>query len=420
MKTTNFAHPALIRLLILILAMLMVFTFSPITKYAFADDEASDEEAAEETTEEAADEESEEASEEAEEETPAPLPVLKYKPVSPSYVINPLTGERSTDKSKTVKTRVVGVVVENHPEARPQWGMEDPYYAPDIILEGEVEGGISRMLWMWGDYNKMPDYVGPVRSARPPFVRFSELFNAMFIHWGMSESSGAYTGADYYFNNDGVDHIDGMYYESSGPFDRMSGTGRASEHTAIVYGSLLPGYLEEYFNTERNPDLTTSLKFHKYKEVRGEPGSCSDVFIQFSSISKSTDWYYWAPDQKYYTYDFENNASRDNILVLMDTTTYVSKVENYASYCNYDFSGGDAYLASCGAVQYIKWTVEDGKLKLYDPETGEDVPLNPGKTYIGWASSNNGGYCTITAGETAPKAEASPLVCYQEWEPEYK
>ena len=102
------------------------------------------------------------------------------------------------------------------------------------------------------------------------------------------------------------------------------------------------------------------------------------------------------------------------VLILMDTTQYVTK--STTTYCNYNFAGGDAYLASCGAVENIKWRVEGGKLRLYrnvtkkaadgsETTVEETVPLNPGKTYIGWASSNYGGWCSIKAGE-APAAKA--------------
>lgn len=411
MKTYRYVHSSLLRLLILLLALTLVFslTLRPVFAFADSEDEAS-EEAAEETSEEAAegtDEETTEGTDEeaVEEEIPKTYPKLLYKPVSRTYVYNSLTGEWGFDPAKVIGTRVVGVVVENHPAARPQWGMDDPYYSPDIILEGEVEGGISRMLWMWADYNKMPYFVGPVRSARPPFIRFSELFNAMFVHWGMSESDGGYTGADYYFYNDGVDHLDGMYYESSGPFGRNWDSGRSAEHLAIVYGDILPEYLESYFDTSKDPGLTTELKFHKTKEPRGEKASCYDLYLQLSDISKSTEWYYDEDDQLYYSDSFETNVARDNILVLFDTTYYVSKVANYAAYCNYDLAGGDAYLASCGSIQYIKWYVDNGKLKLYDPATEEEVPMNPGKTYIGWVSSNYGGYCSVTEGDAEPEPE---------------
>ena len=412
MNSFKRSHPGLAGLITIILAILIVFAYASSASFAFADSEdpATDEavaETSEEATGEAVGETAEGTDEEAaEEEVPRTYPKLLYKPVSKTYVYNSLTGEWGFDPSKVIGTRVVGVVVENHPAARPQWGMDDKNSSPDIILEGEVEGGISRMLWLWADYNKMPYFVGPVRSARPPFVRFSELFDAMFIHWGMSESEGYYTGADYYFYADGVDHLDGMYYESSGPFGRNWDSGRAAEHLAIVYGGILPEYLESYFDTARDPSLTTELKFYKTKEVRGAKASCQDIFVQFSNISKSTEWMYDKASQKYYTYDFETNVTRDNILILMDTTFYVTKVST--TYCNYDLGGGDAYLASCGAVQNIKWSVENGKLRLYDPNTGEDVPLNPGTTYIGWASSNYGGYCYITPGEPEPDPVPGP------------
>ena len=104
--------------------------------------------------------------------------------------VNPLTGateEEGYDPAAD-NQRIAAFVVENAPEARPQWGMDDPDYSPDIVLQGEVEAGITRTLWMYADYNKLPEIIGPMRSARPPYIRFSELFDAVFIHWGMSSS----------------------------------------------------------------------------------------------------------------------------------------------------------------------------------------------------------------------------------------
>ena len=412
------------RLIILVLAAALITAFGLSADFAFADSGSSDTQATTEAAAEddaaAEDAEAEEGSEDLEgpsyrpaPEDPSLVPNHKVR-VSKPYTYNTLTGQWGLDSDKVINTRVVGVVVENHPAARPQWGMDDKYFAPDIILEGEVEGGISRMLWLWADYNKMPQMVGPVRSARPPFVRFSELFDAMFVHWGMSESGGGYTGADYYFRNDGVDHLDGMYYESSGPFGRNWSSRRSSEHLAVVYGGPLPGYLESYFSTGRRPDRTTQLSFYETKEVRGEPGSCNELFVKFSNISKSTYWYYDTKTRKYYTGDFKTNVARDNLLILMDTTQYVTK--GHTTYCNYNFAGGNAYLASCGAVQNIKWRIDSGKLYLYQnvtkkhadgSETTEEeaVSLNPGKTYIGWVSSNYGGYCSVTAGEPEPEKD---------------
>lgn len=129
--------------------------------------------------------------------------------------INPLTGENGYNASALGK-RPVAVVVENEystEAVRPQWGIGDA----DIVLEGESEFS-TRLLLFWADYTAVPDMVGPTRSARPPFIRFSQLFDSVFIHAGMSKSKGAYIGADTVFETDNVDHInllncteDGVY-----------------------------------------------------------------------------------------------------------------------------------------------------------------------------------------------------------------
>ena len=73
-------------------------------------------------------------------------------------VLNPLTGEEGFSESAVGK-RPVAIVVENLRPARPQWGIT----SPDIICEGEVEGGISRMLWLYADTKDVPEKVGPLR-----------------------------------------------------------------------------------------------------------------------------------------------------------------------------------------------------------------------------------------------------------------
>ena len=161
---------------------------------------------------------------------------------------NPLTGQTTEEgfDENALNQRVVAFVVENTSEARPQWGMDDPEYSPDIVLQGEVEAGITRTLWMYADYNKLPEVIGPMRSARPPYIRFSELFDSVFIHWGQSSSKGNYVGANTVFKQDNVDHINQMAFdESVGLFDRDHTRSVSMEHTGILYGAKVPEALEK-------------------------------------------------------------------------------------------------------------------------------------------------------------------------------
>ena len=95
--------------------------------------------------------------------------------------INPLTGEANYPE-ELLKNRPVLISVENHKDARPQWGITDA----DIVWEMEAEGGITRMLLMFADASRLPDKVGPTRSARHYFVEIVEGFDAIFVHFGGS------------------------------------------------------------------------------------------------------------------------------------------------------------------------------------------------------------------------------------------
>lgn len=352
--------------------------------------------------------------------------------------MNSLTGATEADGYDPAadNQRIAAFVVENAPEARPQWGMDDPEYSPDIVLQGEVEAGITRTLWMYADYNKLPEIIGPMRSARPPYIRFSELFDAVFIHWGKSASKGEYVGADTVFEEDGVDHIDQMtFYDETGMYDREGTRQVSMEHTGIVYGKKVPAALEEA-GFRKEPEEYTHLDFSDIAWLSGVvPAHQIRVTYSDKAAWDSTTWTYDSEDRQYHTANFQNDFARDNLLVLSDETEYIDK-DNYSgsgatlTYCDYALGGGTGYLLSQGAVKEIEWRVEDGKLVLIDveatkrakekaeqakaeaEEAGEEVEeseeegpveinasLYPGKTWIGWISSNNGGKMEIMGSE---------------------
>ena len=394
MKSSLLRHEIILRIGALLMILALVFSFSAC---------GSNEQGSADEDQAAQTEENTETAEETKSESKGPAFEPKTVQKQKSQ-INVLTGELGSKKNK-IKTRVVGIVVENHPQSRPQWGMDDPKYSPDIILEGEVEGGFTRMFWMWADYNALPDYVGPVRSARPPFILFSEFFDSYFVHWGRSHTEAGYTGASYYFKRDNIAHLDGMYYERTAPFDRKQGTGRAIEHTAIVYGDQLPKTLESKFRTKLTMKKCSKLNFYRTKKARGKKKSCYGLTLKFSDRTQTTEWKYNEKDKKYYSSSFQTNVARDNLLVLFDNTSYQTK-PGYTTYCNYEVGGGKGYYASCGAVQKIEWKVKKGKLYLYEKGKVKAAPgakakksqlsMNPGKTWIGWASANHNGKCSIT------------------------
>ena len=280
-----------------------------------------------------------------------------------------------------------------------------------------------------------------MRSARPPFIKFSELFDSIFIHWGLSHSKGNYVGASTVFKKDDVDHIDNYGQDL---YTRDSSRAVNVEHRGQVIGEKVPAAIEEEgFRT--TPEDYTKLYFNDETAPVSEE-SATNVNVTYSERSfESTPWVYNEEDGMYHTNAFENDFKRDNLLILYDDTEYITK-ENYqgpgsagsVTYCDYKLAGGTGELYSQGTKKEIEWEVKDGKLILKDPSVdyetattaneeafeaakkdkqetykkpyiivspeGEDLeeeeiaeqsyivqPLNKGKTWIGWVSRNNGG-----------------------------
>ena len=80
----------------------------------------------------------------------------------------PLNGQMLSKTQKNIweAQRPLGIMVENHKEARPQSGLS----SADVIYEAVAEGGITRFLAIF--YCQNASYVGPVRSARVYFLTF--------------------------------------------------------------------------------------------------------------------------------------------------------------------------------------------------------------------------------------------------------
>ncbi len=409
----------------LILALMMTASLSAGTfTYADTEDEASGE-----TTEAV-------TTEEADADAAAPLVAKARKAAADGLaakqaadqeaakknVKNPLTGLGDYN-ADAVGKRPLAVVVENDPKARPQWGIDDPEKSPDIIVEGEMEGGETRTLWFWADMTALPSQVGPTRSARPPYIRFSELFDAIFVHCGLSHSSSDYVGADAVFEQDGVDHINMLTYGERGMFGRDYSRTSMLEHTAYVDGSKVMDTINEFgFRLDLKEGGATTFSFigeepeeepaigeglaAQYRYSCGlvafppapeEPAGtvCNSLDLSFSSITPTKHWEYSESDKMYHTQDYYTDVARTNILILYDTTQYVVRANTWGSnpetYTDYLYEGGSGKLAHDGRIEEITWKVEGGKLVLTDAN-GETAKLAPGKTWIAFSSSNHGGW----------------------------
>ena len=74
--------------------------------------------------------------------------------------------------------RPIAVMVENHPDSRPQSGLSDA----SLVYEAITEGGITRFMAVYGP--NVPKKVGPVRSARTYYIDWLQEYSALYAHVG--------------------------------------------------------------------------------------------------------------------------------------------------------------------------------------------------------------------------------------------
>ncbi|MCK5511047.1 DUF3048 domain-containing protein [Candidatus Parcubacteria bacterium] len=75
----------------------------------------------------------------------------------------------------------IAVMIDNHPGARPAHGLEKA----QLVIEAEAEGGTTRYMAFFAN-NENVEKIGPVRSARPYFVDWSQELSALYVHVGGS------------------------------------------------------------------------------------------------------------------------------------------------------------------------------------------------------------------------------------------
>jgi hypothetical protein len=152
-----------------------------------------------------------------------PVPTAKVvaekpKP-KPAPIVSPLTGNVVDSKDKTTWP-VIGVMIENSPDARPQSGLKDA----GVVYEAIAEGGITRFLALYQE--DRPGNIGPIRSSRPYYLDWAMAFDASYAHVGGSPDALAR------IKSIGVHDMDQFY--NAGSYHRV--TSRYAPHN--VYTSV--------------------------------------------------------------------------------------------------------------------------------------------------------------------------------------
>ncbi len=325
-----------------------------------------------------------------------PAPTATPEPYDP----NPLTGEAKG--SDYVAVRPVAIMINNIAQARPQRGINDA----DVLYEIMVEGGITRFMGLFNNYEALGD-VGPVRSARDQFFRLVMPFQPLYVHIGRSGITQQYIDDVEYgdLNLDG-NGFDDLIYRDQGRLNQ----GYSYEHTAFTTGERLKSYVD-WKDVDMSRDLSSPIfDFVDYREparsLSGED-ALSVGIVHSNSYRTYFDYdvtsnkyrmsqYSWTVGGVRDTVD-ENTGEQtcfDNVIVLFtEITTYPYPGGNLDANGNdkgdpdykkvdYDF-GGVGYYINGGKAEKIRW--QKGPIQyalLLTDEAGNSLKVNRGKSYV--------------------------------------
>lgn len=129
-------------------------------------------------------------------------------PIVPTPTPAPVYRSQTTGKvlPEAAVYKPIGIMIENHRDARPQTGLQ----AADVVYEAMAEGA-TRFLAIFND--TLPENVGPVRSARLYYLKFANEWDSIYVHIGGPSSGKAsvYTKAASALVKLRVDFIRGTY-----------------------------------------------------------------------------------------------------------------------------------------------------------------------------------------------------------------
>lgn len=285
--------------------------------------------------------------------------------------------------------RITAIMVNNISHARPSYGLSEA----KIIVESKTEGGITRLMAMYEDYEKIPK-VGSMRSARDQFLQILIPTYGFYVHEGPSQNQPTnWLIRDYEYDHYDLQPNDGPLY-----WDEPARNAEFNWHN--VDGEHIDNTIERKGLSDKHSYGSPFFYFGSYEEAPRVPDEGDiDEFTVVHSASYRTHFEY--KDSKYYMsmfggggggvqpyIDANNNqqVNFDNVLVLFMPTSIWPNTQASGGLVKMDMSdGGGGFYFTQGGFERVIWRkgAPDQPLRLENIDRSEaPVVVNPGTTYI--------------------------------------
>ena len=280
----------------------------------------------------------------------------------PQKYYSQLTGLEVSEEDS--KQPILGIMVENHPDARPQTGLD----SAGIVFETIAEGGITRYLALFQE--NQPEEIGPVRSVRVYYLDWAMGFDASLAHVG-----GAADALNLIDQRNAKSLSQFQYTE---PYHRTDD--RVAPHNMYATTSLLRSLQKdlnhktaEFDPIPRSDDspITEEEKDDEAKVIK----------IDFSIPTYGVEFRY-RPETNDYVRHLDGSpdidAATNKPIVVKNVVVIWMKTDTISA------TGlGNGILFKDGKSQNIKWAMPSyrERIKFSDKE-GNEIELNKGDLWI--------------------------------------
>jgi hypothetical protein len=274
----------------------------------------------------------------------------------------------------------IGIMVENSPGARPQTGLD----RADLIFESESEYGVTRFLALFD--REGPPVIGPVRSARKPFIEMATPYRVPYAHAGGSNEALSMLAS----SPGGLLNVDEIYV-CGGCFWRS--TDREAPHNLYTSSDR-----QVAFAKERSFALSTLRRFPEGNLAGGQPV----VKIAYDWGQGTQDGAWQWDGQRYLRLQagephLMSDGARlatDNLVLLFTRFVWRPDAQPQSGLYQIDVVGsGDGILYRDGKGWPIRWskasrsahinlTLPDGSPALLRPDGQTWVTYLKGPSYV--------------------------------------
>jgi hypothetical protein len=282
--------------------------------------------------------------------------------------VYPLTGLPAPDPLATLRPAIV-VKIDNHPDARPQAGLDQA----DIVYEELVEG-ITRFFTIFQSMDAAP--VGPIRSARSTDVDLLDQLNRPLFVWsGGNRNVVRQIG--------GANAISMAYGQGPGFYRDRRGRSVATEHTLFNDGT-------PTIYSQVQAGQVAPVPFFSYRPV-GTPSAAGQpvTTIDASMNSVPVHWA-WDPAQGLWIRSEYNAPHLDAAGVPVNAANVVVQFVPYRTSSAdarspeaVTVGEGDAWIFTDGKLIFGRWSRPDvNKPAVFTDAGGQPILLTPGRTWI--------------------------------------